>query len=96
MMRTPHERPHARNQVDDLGRDARVGGLAKGGVIRRRREVDCPCDVLLATTRKPNKGNVVGGGHGEPAPGNRANVRRGLEKTYCARGIGPPRESRWR
>lgn len=41
-IRTPHQRPHAREQVDGLGPDAlRVGARAEGRVVGGRGEIDC-------------------------------------------------------
>ena len=40
-IRTPHQRPYARNQVHDLGLDGGICALAEGWVVGGGREVDC-------------------------------------------------------
>ncbi len=42
---TPHDRPHARNQLYDLVPDARVGVLAEAALVGRGGEPDCVAAV---------------------------------------------------
>jgi len=43
---TPHDRPHAGNQLYEFVLDARVGFLAKAALECRRGEADCGCVVV--------------------------------------------------
>lgn len=106
-IRTPHDRPHARDEVHDPRLDARIAARprAEAGVVGRGGEVYClavsflsPSNILLTpfpTAILPQETHRVKSDRKQRL-GRRCRIRDEGRGTYSARGSGPQIGSRRR